>query len=167
MIKITTALLYGLLFILYISAIIFPAIYFKFLDTRIDVKHRVAYKLFLKLLNYCNDNNIPVHFEEDYFKKNQPKAAGVISYTTNHVENTTYNFNIYIRPKYNVYTIWTLAHEIGHYIAINEYQDDSEIGADVEAEKLIHTFLDKKEAKLFKIELEIFFTDKTINKEGT
>lgn len=52
---------------------------------------------------------------------------------------------------------WTLAHELGHYMAIKSNQDSSEEAADREADKLCRLILNKHEQELLKIALKCYF----------
>lgn len=59
---------------------------------------------------------------------------------------------------------WTLAHELGHYMAIKSNQDNSEEAADREADKLCRLILTPYEQELLKIALQCYFKQ---NKENT
>lgn len=52
---------------------------------------------------------------------------------------------------------YTLAHELGHYMAIKQRQDSSEEGADTEADKLCRLILNDNEQKLLAISLRCYF----------
>lgn len=52
---------------------------------------------------------------------------------------------------------YTLAHELGHYMAIKQSQDNSEEGADSEAEKLCRLILNQQEQELLEIALHCYF----------
>lgn len=52
---------------------------------------------------------------------------------------------------------YVLAHELGHYMAIKQRQDDSERGADDEANKLCRAILNEKEQGLLSIGLDCYF----------
>lgn len=52
---------------------------------------------------------------------------------------------------------YVLAHELGHYMAIKQRQDNSEEGADSEAEKLCRLILNQQEQELLKIALHCYF----------
>lgn len=52
---------------------------------------------------------------------------------------------------------YTLAHELGHYMAIKQRQDNSERGADDEADKLCRLILNEREQKLLSISLRCYF----------
>lgn len=52
---------------------------------------------------------------------------------------------------------YTLAHELGHYMAIKQRQDNSERGADNEADKLCRSILNEREQKLLSISLRCYF----------
>lgn len=52
---------------------------------------------------------------------------------------------------------YTLAHELGHYMAIKQRQDNSEEGADAEADKLCRLILNEREQELLSISLRCYF----------
>ena len=52
---------------------------------------------------------------------------------------------------------YTLAHELGHYMAIKQRQDSSEEGADTEADKLCRLILNDNEQRLLAISLRCYF----------
>ncbi len=52
---------------------------------------------------------------------------------------------------------WVLAHELGHYMAIKQRQDDSEIGADTEGYKLCCLILNQHEQELLSSGLFAYF----------
>lgn len=54
---------------------------------------------------------------------------------------------------------WVLAHELGHYMAIKQREDDSEIGADKEGCKLCCLILNQHEQELLSIPLSVYFGD--------
>lgn len=116
------------------------------------------------LLLYCETRNIPVLFENEIFEQDENKtSAGQIRYTRETTITTgrliAYkDFKIYIKQSRNNRFVYaTLAHEIGHYISLVKYDDGSESGADYEAKKLVESFLTKKELRVMKSELDIFF----------
>lgn len=121
-------------------------------------------KCIIYLLLYCETRNIPVLFESEIFKQRENgtsvgliKYKGETSITTGRLIAYK-DFIIHIKQSRNnrfVYT--TLAHEIGHYISLINYDDGSESGADYEAKKLVESFLTKKELKAMKTELDILF----------
>lgn len=54
---------------------------------------------------------------------------------------------------------WVLAHELGHYMAIKQREDSSEIGADQEGYKLCCLILNQHEQELLSIPLSAYFGD--------
>lgn len=52
---------------------------------------------------------------------------------------------------------WVLAHELGHYMSIKQFQDSSEESADREAGKLCCSILSEKEQDLLAIPLRVYF----------
>lgn len=103
--------------------------------------------------------DIPILFgEEEYFKENFPMASGLCSYKTyGHDLFTAHGYILRIRGRFNSFQWTTLAHEIGHYISISRFQDDSEEGADHEAGLFMLNMLSEEEQKLLHIPLNICF----------
>jgi len=54
---------------------------------------------------------------------------------------------------------WVLAHELGHYMAIKQREDNSEVGADKEAYKLCCLILNQHEQEILSIPLSVYFGD--------
>lgn len=112
------------------------------------------------LLEYCKSKDIPVVFESKILNDS---TAGLIKYTKETIPSNgkliAYkNFVIHIKQSRNNRFVYiTLAHEIGHYISLINYDDGSESGADYEAKKLVESFLTKKELRVMKSELDVFF----------
>lgn len=135
-------------------------------DKIMDKKRNKARDILIELLEeYCSNKNIPISYgDENYFVNNAPDAAGRITYVCHYTKDgiISYydNFEIFIRNKREVYFSYTtLAHEIGHYISVNDFNDGSEEGADYEASKLVRSLLEEKLQKLFKSEFGIFFNE--------
>ena len=122
----------------------------------------ITKKINFMLMEICNTLHIPVYvMSDEWFKENKPDAAGYISYEKN--DYGISSAEIYLREdkSYEFYGWTTLAHEVGHYISINQYKDKSEAGADYEAAKLILKLLDSDEDKAFiKYWLDCMFEDK-------
>lgn len=83
-------------------------------------------------------------------------AAGRILYHSRNGRLFADNAKIEILEKYRNEP-YVLAHELGHYMAIKQRQDNSERGADNEAEKLCRSILNKKEQELLSISLRCYF----------
>lgn len=113
-----------------------------------------------KLTDFCKNHEIPITYGDEYFiENNKNNSAGVLSYYYKQFPSTTYSdFKIFVRS-HDKFSWTVLAHEIGHFISITKYNDDSEYGADYEASKLVRNFLSKKQQNLLKIELSIFFDE--------
>ena len=103
------------------------------------------------------DRDIPISYDKEFFVGEHSKACGVCQYTLiDYKISTAKNFKIYVKGK-DCYAWTTLAHEIGHYISITKYKDDSEAGADYEAGRFLCQILSKKEQKALDIWLSVFF----------
>lgn len=112
-----------------------------------------------KLICFCTICEIPITYGNEYFIEKNKDAAGMITYYKKLFPYTTYkDFKIFLRP-HDRFSWIVLAHEIGHFVSITEYNDHSEYGADYEASKLVRSFLSKKEQKLLYLELSIFFNE--------
>ena len=59
---------------------------------------------------------------------------------------------------------YVLAHELGHYMAIKQRQDDSERGADNEADRLCRAILNEGEQRLLSVSLDCYFHNIENNK---
>lgn len=149
--------LFGLIF--FMAFLVFVAwVVGKVVDHQIDIWWKVkkqkealvTKKINFMLMEICNSLRIPVYvMSDEWFKENRPDSAGYISY-----EKNAYgikNAEIYLRDdkSYEFYGWTTFAHEIGHYISINQYKDRSEAGAEYEAGRLILKLLDSDEDKAF------------------
>ena len=105
-----------------------------------------------KLLNLCFTLNIPVEYRDSLGKvvgriifnndrENKPILDSCKIEILNRFKNTPY----------------VLAHEIGHYIAIKKYQDNSEEMADKMAGELCLNFLSDREREILNTGLEVYF----------
>ena len=120
------------------------------------------------LAKFAEEHNIPITYDTEHFgpdtKHND--SAGYISYTIISKYNCIdeyKNFEIFIRADKSMQ--WsTLAHELGHYISISIYHDDSEYGANFEAYKLIKSWFSDRELKHIDDILEICFDMKKSEK---
>lgn len=106
---------------------------------------------------YCRLNSIRVVFEA--FDDQHSSASAYISYK---IENDMISNAIIHLRKGDIhiyeYLAWsTYAHEIGHFISINAYNDNSEQGADKEAYELIKSILPKSDQKYIETELAVCF----------
>ncbi len=90
------------------------------------------------------------------YHKELGTAAGRILYYSMNGRLLVDDARIEILEKYKDEP-YTLAHELGHYMAIKQRQDDSERGADDEADKLCRLILNKKEQELLSISLRCYF----------
>lgn len=121
--------------------------------------------LFTKLEDYCYQKNIPIIYGEAFFlNRDRQDCCGTIQYTKTKNNDSTIsykNFVIFVRTGVlgHIAEFSTLAHEIGHYISLTSYNDESEEGADYEADKLVRSFLTKKQQRMLKLELKIFFNE--------
>lgn len=90
------------------------------------------------------------------YHKELGTAAGRILYHSKNGRLFVDDARIEILEKYENEP-YVLAHELGHYMAIKQRQDNSESGASHEAEKLCRLILNKKEQELLSISLRCYF----------
>lgn len=90
------------------------------------------------------------------YHKELGTAAGQIIYYKNNGRLFVDEAKIEILEQYE-YEPYVLAHELGHYMAIKQRQDNSERGANIEANKLCRLILNKKEQELLVIGLLVHF----------
>lgn len=114
---------------------------------RIAAEHRLAESL--KTL--CTQLGIELSYHEEL-----GIAAGRILYYSRNGRLFVDDAKIEILEKYKNEP-YVLAHELGHYMAIKQMQDDSERGADREADKLCRLILNKMEQDLLSIGLACHF----------
>lgn len=114
---------------------------------RIAVEHRLTESL--KTL--CTQLGICLSYHEEL-----GTAAGRILYHSKNGRLFVDDAKIEILEKYENEP-YVLAHELGHYMAIKQRQDNSERGADNEAEKLCRLILNEHEQKLISISLKCYF----------
>jgi len=105
-----------------------------------------------KLINLCSLFSIPLEY-----KNGLGTAAGHILYHQDRNGRILLdNCKIEVLEKYKNEP-WVLAHEIGHYIAMNKLQDDTEEMADQMANELCCTLLSENEIKDLEIGLKVYF----------
>lgn len=90
------------------------------------------------LRDVAKKNNIPIIVDDMNFI-NHPNAAGLISYRSNLVSNKKSNFKIFIRNECKR-SIAVLAHELGHFFAVERENDRSERRAEEIAIELIERY---------------------------
>ena len=90
------------------------------------------------------------------YHKELDDAAGRILYYSKNGRLFVDEAKIEILEKYE-HEPYVLAHELGHYMAIKQRQDNSERGADDEADKLCRLILNVREQKLLSISLRCYF----------
>ena len=176
------ALILGLLLIAFLIMVIWEKIDDR--RMRIKLKERddifevslFDQTLFKRMMDFCELNSIPVAYSSDIFKDNE-KAIGKIIYTKTVFGGHKYfkDYRIFLmymkefleRTANNgffgyVSYVCVFAHEIGHYLSISNYNDESEEGADFEGYKLIMSLLTDKEKEN---ELIIMAIDIYMNKD--
>lgn len=109
----------------------------------------------LKIL--CSQLGIDLSYHEEL-----GTAAGRILYHSMNGRLFVDDAKIEILKKYENEP-YVLAHELGHYMAIKQRQDNSERGADDEADKLCRLILNKREQELLSIGLKCHFHDKEVD----
>lgn len=117
-------------------------------------KHRDQTKVKLneKLINICSLFNIPLEYNN-----NLEETAGHILYHRDRSGRILLDdCKIEVLEKYQNEP-WVLAHELGHYIAMNKLQDNSEKMADKMAKEICCTLLSKREQKEIDYSLDAYF----------
>ena len=115
-------------------------------------------RLAKSLKSLCEQLAIPLSYHDDL-----GDAAGHILYHSNMDGRLLLDSaRIEILNKHKE-SPWVLAHELGHYMSIKQFQDRSEESADREAYKLCCSILSEKEQDLLAIPLRVYFN--TDNKE--
>jgi hypothetical protein len=115
------------------------------------IEKRIEKRLLNVLVGICNKLNIPLSYHETL-----DIAAGRILYYSRCGRLFVDKAEIQIANKFkNCPSV--LAHELGHYYAIQKHEDNSEKAADFEALELCKSILTKHEQKVMKIWLKSFF----------
>ena len=109
-------------------------------------------RLTKSLKSLCEQLAIPLSYHDDL-----GDAAGYILYHSNMDGRLLLDSaRIEILNKHKE-SRWVLAHELGHYMSIKQFQDRSEESADREAGKLCCSILSEKEQDLLTIPLMVYF----------
>lgn len=124
-------------------------------DKEIEQEHRertlVENRLTESLKSLCTQLGIELSYHKEL-----GTAAGRILYSSLRGRLLVDDARIEILEKYKDEP-YVLAHELGHYMAIKQRQDNSERGADDEADKLCRSILNKNEQELLSISLRCYF----------
>lgn len=124
-------------------------------DKEIEREHKerdtVENRLTESLKTLCTQLGIGLSYHKEL-----GTAAGRILYHSMNGRLFVDDARIEILEKYKDEP-YTLAHELGHYMAIKQRQDSSEEGADTEADKLCRLILNDNEQKLLAISLRCYF----------
>jgi hypothetical protein len=115
-------------------------------------KEKIAeVRLTNSLKQLCKQLGIDLSYQDEL-----GDAAGIILYNRLNGRLLVDNSRIQILNKY-IDQPYVLAHELGHYMAIKQRQDDSEEGADAEALCLCKSILTQEEQDLMEIGLSCHF----------
>ena len=122
-----------------------------------EKKYRITErKLFNLLISVAKFLNIPITYHDVL-----GDAAGAIYYfTTDKGVFIADSANIKIKNEYKERPS-VLAHELGHYLSLKKYNDNSEQKADQQALELCEAILTKKEKRILKIFLNVYFKNTT------
>lgn len=170
--KIMTCLLGIILFIIFLVGIAYLVQFIcdkefdKYWSIKKDKERLIYKKLNMMLMDICDQLKIKVFIKSDeWFEENAPKDAGYISYRMGILYDVQ-DAEIYLRDdKAFAHYGWeTFAHEIGHYLSINLYNDRSEEGADFEANRMIRSLLSEEDLIIINDSLKIFFDDISLEK---
>lgn len=148
-------ILYFMLIVLLACIVLYFYSEWKF-DKEMTQEHRertmVENRLTESLKILCSQLGIGLSFHEEL-----GDAAGRILYYSKDGRLFVDDARIEILNKYE-HEPYVLAHELGHYMAIKQHQDNSEQGADVEADKLCRLILNEREQELLSIGLKCHFS---------
>ena len=168
MVKFIALLIFTALFIItficFLLYLYFTLITSKQIEKEIQLKQEQRTKteinLNQKLINLCSLFSIPLEYKNDLGTAaghDLGTAAGHILYHQDRKGRIFLdNCKIEVLEKYQNEP-WVLAHEIGHYIAMNKLQDDTEEMADQMANELCCTLLSENEIKDLEIGLKVYF----------
>lgn len=115
------------------------------------------------LYYFCDMISVPICTEGDFTEPTGNDAAGYIKYLYNKHTGRISEAVIYLRDDIHLCKEcrWHIfAHEVGHYISQDVYNDSSEGGADMEGYRFIMCILSKKEKLIMKDLIDIYFKDK-------
>ena len=141
-------------------SIVFLGIYGKINDIR---SKKIKKNIVKSLQYFCDQMNIPVSTSGEYSRPNGNDAIGYINYLSDQDTGKIAGAAIFLRDDIDLAKecMWcTFAHEVGHYISQDVYNDKSESGADMEAYRFINYILSTKERLIMKTCLDIYFRNK-------
>lgn len=138
---------------------------FILLDKIKDKKaEKIKANIIKSLYYFCDMINVPVSTSEGEFTRpNGNDAVGYINYLSDKITGRITGAAIYLRDDIPLCKecMWcTFAHEVGHYISQDVYNDSSEAGADMEGYRFIMYILSTKEKLIMKTLTDIYFRDK-------
>lgn len=160
---------YILLFIIAVSSLmtIFIAIIllsFTLFDKIKDKKaEKIKANIIKSLYYFCDMINIPVSTSGEFTNPDGNDSVGYISYLSDKDTGRIFGAAIYLRDDITLCKEckWSIfAHEVGHYISQDVYNDSSEAGADMEGYRFIMHILSTKEKLIMKSLTDIYFRDK-------
>ena len=139
-------------------------LFFEINDKINDIRSKKIKENIVKSLQYfCDQINIPVSTSGEYKRPNGIDAIGYINYLSDVNTGKISGAAIFLRDDIDLAKefMWcTFAHEVGHYISQDVYNDKSEGGADMEGYRFINYILSTKERLIMKSCLDIFFRNK-------
>lgn len=156
--NVTTIILFIILSLVALLAVLMVSFFIsdkadtkRFLKER-EMESNAENRLTFALKGLCNLLNIPLSFHEEL-----GTAAGQILYYTDSDGKLILNdVKIQILNKY-MNDPWVLAHELGHYMAIKQREDNTEDGANKEALVLCKTILTQDEQESLEVGLRVYF----------
>ena len=148
--------LFIIILICFLACLYFIFVVEKQIEKEIQLKQKqrtnTEINLNKKLINLCSLFSIPLEY-----KNGLGECAGRILYHQDRSGRILLDdCKIEVLKKYQNEP-WVLAHEIGHYIAMNKLQDDTEEIADQMANELCCTLLSENEIKDLEIGLKVYF----------
>lgn len=134
---------------------------FILLDKIRDKKtEKIKANIIKSLYYFCDIINVPVSTSGEFTRPNGNDAVGYISYLSDKTTGRISGAAIYLRDDIPICKecMWcTFAHEVGHYISQDVYNDPSEAGADMEGYRFIMYILSTKEKLIMKTLTDIYF----------
>ena len=134
---------------------------FILLDKIRDKKaEKIKANIIKSLYYFCDIINVPVSTSGEFTRPNGNDAVGYINYLSDKTTGRISGAAIYLRDDIPICKecMWSIfAHEVGHYISQDVYNDPSEAGADMEGYRFIMYILSTKEKLIMKTLTDIYF----------
>lgn len=137
---------------------------FILLDKIRDKKsEKIKANIVKSLYYFCDMINVPVSTSGEFTRPDGSDSVGYIAYISDENTGRIAGAAIHLRddiPLCKEYRWSIFAHEVGHYISQDVYNDPSEAGADMEGYRFIMHILSTKEKLIMKLLTDIYFRNK-------